>query len=119
MTSTGIKLKRVYEPIESKDGLRILVERLWPRGVSKEKAKIDYWAKDIAPSTALRKWYAHQPERWSAFREKYIEELNANAEALSQFRTLCKGQSVTFIYAAHDEAHNSAVVLKYFIETAL
>jgi len=117
MTSARIKLKRVYEPIQPEDGLRILVERLWPRGVSKEKAKIDDWLKEIAPSTELRKWYAHQPERWPAFREKYVEELQAKPEAVSHLRSLCSGQqTVTFIYAARDEAHNSAIVLKHFIE---
>lgn len=112
-----IKLKRVYEPIEPEDGLRVLVERLWPRGIAKEKAKIDYWAKDIAPSTTLRQWYAHQSERWPGFQEKYTEELQANAGAFSEFRAHCKAKTVTFVYAAHDKTHNSAVVLKRFLET--
>ena len=117
MTSDHIKLKRVYEPVALEDGLRILVERLWPRGVSKEKAKIDDWAKEIAPSTELRQWYAHQLERWPAFREKYTQELNANPEAVSYLRALCSGhQPVTFVYAAKDETHNSAIVLKHFME---
>ena len=119
MPNAPIKLKRVYEPVEPKDGLRILVERLWPRGVSKEKAKIDYWVKDIAPSTELRKWYAHQLERWPVFRERYIEELKVKPEVVSQVRAFCSGnQTVTFIYAARDDAHNSAVVLKHFLETS-
>lgn len=97
--------------------MRILVERLWPRGLSKEKAQVDFWARELAPSTVLRQWYDHQIERWPAFQEKYTEELKANSEAVSELCALCKGKTVTFIYAAKDEAHNSAVVLKAFLET--
>lgn len=112
----AIKLKRAYEVPEASDGKRILVERLWPRGLSKDKAQVDYWNKDVAPSTALRKWYDHQVERWPSFREKYVEELQNNPDALSELRQQYQGHTVTFIYAAHDELHNSAVVLKDFLE---
>ncbi len=112
----AIKLKRAYEPPESSDGRRILVERLWPRGLSKAEAHVDYWNKNIAPSTELRKWYGHQIERWSAFRTKYIKELQNNPEALSELRAQCQDNTVTFVYAARDEYHNSAVVLKDFLE---
>jgi uncharacterized protein YeaO (DUF488 family) len=115
MTST-IQLKRAYEPAQPSDGMRILVERLWPHGLSKEKAHIDLWLKEIAPSTELRKWYNHQLERWPEFQQKYAEELKANPEQVSQLKKHCSGKKVTFIYAAHDEAHNSAVVLKQFLE---
>lgn len=112
----NIQIKRAYEPEKSSDGKRILVERLWPRGLSKEDAHIDLWYKNIAPSTELRKWYSHELERWTSFKQKYIEELKANPEAVSELCQLCKGKKITFIYAAHDELHNSAVVLKQFLE---
>ncbi len=116
MTSKSIQLKRVYEPVTPNDGMRILVERLWPRGLTKDKAQVDYWAKDIAPSTDLRKWYDHQIERWPSFCEKYTEELKANSEAISRLMERYQGNTVTFVYAARDELHNSAVVLKAFLE---
>lgn len=115
--ASNIQLKRAYEPVEPSDGLRILVERLWPRGLSKEKAHIDLWCKEIAPSTELRKWYNHELERWPDFQKKYTEELKANPEEVSELRQHCKGKKVTFIYAARDEEHNGAVVLKHFLET--
>lgn len=114
-SSDNIKLKRVYEPEEPSDGVRILVERLWPRGLSKEKAHVDYWSKKVAPSTVLRKWYNHQLERWPDFRRKYIEELQNNSDAVSELRQQCHGRHVTFVFAAQDEAHSSAVVLKEFM----
>jgi uncharacterized protein YeaO (DUF488 family) len=117
MVSLNIKLKRAYKSAEPADGLRILVERLWPRGVSKEEAHLEDWCKDIAPSNELRKWYGHQVERWPSFRKKYIEELERNADVVSELYQRCEGKTVTFIYAAHDEAHNSAVVLKDFMES--
>jgi uncharacterized protein YeaO (DUF488 family) len=107
-----IKIKRAYQPVEKEDGLRILVDRLWPRGVSKEKAELDIWLKDIAPSNELRKWYAHDPERWQEFREGYLEELNNKKTLLSYIRDLEKENGiVTLIYAAKDEEHSNAVVL--------
>lgn len=116
MQTKAIKLKRAYEAPEASDGKRILVERLWPRGVSKSEAALDFWMKEIAPSTELRKWYNHQLERWDAFQEKYKAELKQNPEAVSELYRICQHNPVTFVYAARDEHHNSAVVLKDFLE---
>lgn len=110
-----IQLKRVYEKPSKEDGQRILVERLWPRGLSKEKAKIDVWLKDIAPSTELRKWYNHELPKWPEFREKYITELKANKSIVEHLKELLKKGPTTFVYAAKDEGHNSALVLKDFL----
>lgn len=107
-----VEIKRVYEKPAKEDGMRILVDRLWPRGVSKEKAKIDLWLKDIAPSDGLRKWFGHQPTRWEEFRKRYLEELRNNKEALGELASLCRKNPVTLLYAAKDEAMNNAVVLK-------
>lgn len=111
-----IKLKRAYDPPSKQDGLRILVERLWPRGVSKEKAKIDLWLKDLAPSTELRKWYNHDVDRWPEFRKRYVAELKNQADLLQLLQHRTTEGPVTFIYAAHDQDHNSAVVLKELLE---
>ena len=111
----SIKLKRAYEKPEKSDGSRILVERLWPRGVTKEEAEIDLWMKDIAPSAELRKWYIHDVEKWPEFQKRYRKELTANKELVNDLKTRAK-KTVTFVYAAKDEEHNSAVVLKDFIE---
>jgi uncharacterized protein YeaO (DUF488 family) len=112
---TEIKLKRVYEKPEKGDGMRILVERLWPRGLSKEKACIDFWAKDVAPSTALRQWFSHDPKKWDEFQRRYNEELKNN-KALEELRKKIKGKTVTFVFAASNEKQNSAVVLKEILE---
>jgi len=111
-----IKLKRAYEKPEKSDGYRILVERLWPRGLRKEKAGIDLWMKEIAPSTDLRKWYSHDIEKWPEFKKRYKQELNGNKELVAELKGIVREKDVTFIYAAHDEKHNSALVLKEFIE---
>jgi uncharacterized protein YeaO (DUF488 family) len=112
-----IQLKRVYEEPSDDDGLRILVERLWPRGLSKEKAQVDQWRKEISPSPELRKWYGHDPEKWPEFQKRYRDELRHNEEAASELARLIKEQDrITFVYAAKDEAHNSALVLKQFLE---
>ncbi len=111
-----IRLKRAYEPPEKQDGARLLVERLWPRGLTKEKAKIDEWFKDVAPSPELRKWYAHDPEKWEAFRKRYLDELRGNPEAVGRLSDRVKEGSVTFVYAAKDELRNSAVLLKEYLE---
>jgi uncharacterized protein YeaO (DUF488 family) len=111
-----IKLKRAYEPVCKDDGLRILVERLWPRGVSKQKAQIDLWLKDLVPSTELRKWYNHDPAKWSEFRKRYRAELKGQGDVLSLLKHVTEEKNVTFIYAASDEKRNSAVVLKEFLE---
>ncbi|MGH8493716.1 MAG: DUF488 domain-containing protein [Moraxellaceae bacterium] len=112
-----IKLKRIYESPDEADGLRLLVERLWPRGVSKEKAAVDLWLKDIAPSAELRQWFAHDSEKWQEFRRRYREEVRASP-ALEMLRELILQHPViTFVYAASNE-QNSATVLKAFIEKA-
>ncbi|GIW82909.1 MAG: hypothetical protein KatS3mg105_4716 [Gemmatales bacterium] len=115
----SIQLKRVYEPPDPGDGCRVLVERLWPRGLSKEKARIDVWLKQIAPSTELRKWFAHDPAKWDEFQRRYEAELADNADGVSQLMDLIQKGTVTLVYAASDTQHNSAVVLKRFLETRL
>lgn len=107
------RIKRVYEPAAEADGKRVLVDRVWPRGITKEKAALSEWLKDVAPSTELRKWFGHDPARFAAFREKYQAELKESA-ALEELRQL-EG-TVTLVYGAHDEEHNQAVVLKELLE---
>ena len=106
-----LKIKRIYELPDKGDGVRILVDRLWPRGVSKEKAKIDLWLKDIAPSDNLRKWFGHEEERWEEFKKRYLRELKDKKELVKQVRKMDKKGKVTLLYAAKDEARNNAVVL--------
>ncbi|HTX87109.1 MAG TPA: DUF488 domain-containing protein [Candidatus Nanoarchaeia archaeon] len=107
-----IKIKRIYEPREKDDGYRVLVDRLWPRGVSKAKAGLDLWLKDIGPSNELRKWFGHRPERWTEFRKKYRQELKSKKELLEQLKILAKKQKkLTLLYGAKDEQHNQAVVI--------
>lgn len=108
---TKFYAKRIYDPADESDGYRVLVDRLWPRGVSKERAMLDEWAKDIAPSTELRQWFGHVPERFEEFSEKYIEELNINTVARAIFDNWQKFNKVTILYAAKDEQHNEAKVL--------
>lgn len=110
-----IRLKRAYEQPSEEDGIRILVERLWPRGLTKEKARIDLWLKEIAPSDGLRKWYGHDPARWNGFQKRYAAELKKNKEPIDRLRQKIKKGRVTFVYAARDEHHNSAVALKRFL----
>jgi uncharacterized protein YeaO (DUF488 family) len=110
--AADIQLKRAYEPPAAGDGLRILVDRLWPRGVSKAEAAIDRWDKDIAPSTQLRQWFGHDPRRWDEFRRRYTEELHQHAAMLAELRELAGQAPITLVYSAHDEAHNDAVVLR-------
>ena len=111
----NIRVKRAYEQPARDDGTRILVDRLWPRGIRKVDAAVDQWAKDLAPSTALRKWFGHDPERWPEFRKRYAEELRQHEEQLRQLRALARTSPVTLVYSAHDEAHNDAVALRDFI----
>ena len=111
-----IKLKRAYEPASKDDGLRILVERLWPRGVSKQKAKIDLWLKDLAPSTELRKWYGHDPAKWPQFKKRYWAELKDQSDVLTLLKYVTRERAVTFVYAASDVERNSALALKEFLE---
>jgi uncharacterized protein YeaO (DUF488 family) len=110
-----IRLKRAYDTPSRQDGLRILVERLWPRGVSKEKAAIDLWLKELAPSTELRKWFDHDPEKWNDFRKRYRAELKQKGDMLLLLQHRTTEGTVTFVYAAHDEERNSAVVLKDYL----
>ena len=108
-----LKIKRIYEPAESSDGFRVLVDRLWPRGVSKAKAHVDLWMKEIAPSDKLRKWFGRDPERWNEFQKRYREELKEKSELLGQLRALHKKhRNVTLVYGAKDEQHNQAVALR-------
>jgi uncharacterized protein YeaO (DUF488 family) len=110
-----IKLKRTYEPALPRDGVRVLVERLWPRGLTKEKAAIALWAKDISPSPKLRQWFGHKPERWDKFRRDYWKELENHPEAIAALKDAIKSRTVTFVFAAKDTGHNSAIVLRDFI----
>ena len=107
-----VKIKRIYEPPAADDGQRILVDRLWPRGVSKERADLSEWMKDIAPSTALREWFGHDPARWAEFQRRYRAELQGHQVELDQIRALAQKGVVTLVYSARDELHNDAVVLR-------
>jgi uncharacterized protein YeaO (DUF488 family) len=111
-----IKLKRAYEAAAEEDGFRVLVERLWPRGLTKERARIDLWLKDIAPSPELRKWYGHETEKWEQFRQRYRKELSARKDLVDMLKQKSGEGTVTFVFAARDERHNSAAALKEFIE---
>jgi uncharacterized protein YeaO (DUF488 family) len=115
LTSENVRLKRAYEPASGADGKRVLVDRLWPRGVKKTDAQIDEWMKEIAPSTELRKWFAHDPERWAEFQRRYKKELKAHDDEIARLRAMAKKGRLTLVFAAHDEAHNDAVVLRDII----
>lgn len=115
-TANAIKLKRVYEPPQGSDGTRILIDRLWPRGIKKTDAAIDRWLKEIAPSADLRRWFGHRPERWPEFRRRYLAELQRRAELVEEIRNAAREGPVTLVYAARDEAHNDAVVLKELLD---
>jgi uncharacterized protein YeaO (DUF488 family) len=110
-----IKLKRVYEEPSQADGLRVLVERLWPRGFTKERASISLWLKDVAPSTELRKWFGHNPKRWEPFRQRYLAELEGKKDLTDLLKQEAKRGTVTLVYAARDEEHSGALVLKDFL----
>ena len=107
-----IKIKRVYEAPAKDDGMRILVDRLWPRGLTKQKAAIDLWLKEIAPTAELRKWFAHDPKKWTEFRKKYLQELKENKEQISIIKDHLKQGAVTLVYGARDQEHNEANVLE-------
>lgn len=111
-----LKIKRIYDEPVKDDGVRIFVDRLWARGVTKERAKLDYWLKDIAPSSDLRKWFNHEPEKFEEFAKKYREELRYDKEDVEKIKTLLKTQNVTLIYAAKSPTINHARVLKEYIE---
>ena len=118
MASGPIVLKRAYQPAAPEDGQRVLVDRLWPRGVSKEKAAIDLWLKEIAPTTALRQWFGHDPALWEEFQRRYRAELDANGEVVGQLRDVIRKGRTTLVYGAKDEAHNDAVVLADYMAEA-
>jgi len=113
----SVSIKRVYEPARDSDGMRILVDRIWPRGIGRDAARISFWDKDVAPSTGLRKWFGHKPERWPEFRRRYLAELKQNPAA-AELRKFVRRRRVTLLYAARDEAHNQAVVLAAFLRRA-
>lgn len=112
----AINIKRVYDPVSPHDGRRILVDRLWPRGIEKEKARIDEWLKDIAPSNELRKWFSHDPSKWREFRERYKEDLKNKQGLIEKIMSEIKKGPVTILYSAKDVEHNNARVLKEVIE---
>ncbi|HTK12533.1 MAG TPA: DUF488 domain-containing protein [Xanthobacteraceae bacterium] len=112
ISANEIRLKRVYQKPAASDGTRVLVDRLWPRGMKKENAAIDLWFKEIAPSTELRKWFGHDPDRWAEFRRRYMMELREHPERLAELRKLARSGPLTLVYAAHDELHNDAVVVR-------
>lgn len=111
-----IAIKRIYESAEKKDGNRILVDRIWPRGISKEEAWLTEWMKEIAPSTELRKWFNHQEERFTDFAEKYKKELDKQPELVHKLKSLAKEKRLTLLYGAKDEKHNQAIVLKEYLK---
>ncbi len=112
---TAIGVKRVYASASAGDGKRVLVDRLWPRGLSRDRAAVDHWMKELAPSTELRRWFSHDPERWPAFRSRYAEELDRQPEAVGRLRDLCEAGPVTLVFAARDEHHNNAVALRDYL----
>jgi len=111
-----IRIRRAYEPPARGDGRRVLVDRIWPRGVSKEEAQVDEWLKEIAPSNELRKWFGHAPERWEEFRRRYFDELDAHPELVQHLREWADGHTVTLVYGARDTEHNNAVALKEYLQ---
>ncbi len=110
--ASHLRLKRAYESADPGDGVRLLIDRLWPRGVSKAKAALDDWLKEIAPSTELRQWFSHDPDRWPEFQRRYRAEVREHAEELDRIRAMATKHTVTLVYSAHDEEHNDAVVLR-------
>jgi uncharacterized protein YeaO (DUF488 family) len=111
-----IRLKRAYEKPAPADGLRVLVERLWPRGLTKERAAVDTWMKELAPSPELRRWYGHDPAKWTEFQKRYRAELAQNPDQVEELRSKAREGPLTLVYAARDEEHNSALVLKAYLE---
>ncbi len=111
-----LKIKRIYDPPLPGDGKRILIDRLWARGIKKEDARVDEWIKDISPSTELRKWFGHDPAKWGEFKKRYLSELRDKKEILDRIKNEAKGKTVTLIYSARDEKHNNAVAMKEFLE---
>ena len=114
-----IALKRAYDPVSNADGTRLLVERLWPRGVSKAKLRVDAWLKEVGPSTDLRKWFGHDPEKWAEFRRRYFCELGSRREAWQPILSAARRGTVTLVYSSHDTEHNNAVALQEFLRRKL
>ena len=112
IAAANVKLKRAYEPPAASDGTRILIDRVWPRGVDKANAAIDQWDKSIAPSTMLRNWFRHDPARWQEFRRRYTNEIRRHRERLDELRARAQSDRITLVFAAHDKIHNHAVVLR-------
>jgi uncharacterized protein YeaO (DUF488 family) len=115
----NIRIKRAYDQPAKTDGDRILVDRLWPRGLTKEKASVDLWLKEIAPTTELRKWFDHDPDKWEEFRKRYINELKDNIDSVERLHEMAKDGMITLLYAARDEQHNEALVLKQVLESGI
>ncbi len=111
----SLKIKRAYDPVAPDDGFRILIDRLWPRGLTKERARVDLWLKALAPSTELRKWFGHDPEKWAGFRQKYFAELDGHPDEIEQLRKLARRRRVTLVHGARDTAHNDAVALAEYL----
>lgn len=114
-----IRLKRAYEPPSPRDRARVLVDRLWPRGVKKDKLKIDAWLREVGPSTVLRQWFRHDPQKWEEFRRRYRQELAGKPALLSQLAAYARGGTLTLVYSAHDPVHNQAVVIKEILEEGI
>ena len=114
-----VQIKRVYEPASSNDGHRVLIDRLWPRGVSRQSAKLDEWVKELAPSTELRQWFGHDPGRFEEFRRRYIEELRDERPRLTALRRRAQDGTLTLVYSAHDTEHNDAVVVAEILRRGL
>jgi uncharacterized protein YeaO (DUF488 family) len=117
-STLAVQIKRVYDPPSARDGYRVLIDRVWPRGVSRENARLDEWARELAPSGELRRWFAHDPERFDEFRERYCEELSGQRERVADLRRRARRGKVTILYAARDEQHNNAVVLAEELRSA-
>ena len=117
--SVDVRLKRAYEPAAAADGYRVLIDRLWPRGLSRREARLDDWERDLAPSTALRRWFGHDPERFEEFRGRYIEELRNERPRITTLRRLARDGTLTLVYSARDRKHNDAVVLAEILRRGL
>jgi len=113
---SALRVKRVYEPPAKDDGRRVLVDRIWPRGLSKQRAAVDEWIKEIAPTAALRSWFGHDPQRWPEFRERYFKELRSNNDPVARLVSLMSGGPVTLLFAAHDPDRNNAIALAEYIK---
>jgi uncharacterized protein YeaO (DUF488 family) len=114
-----IRLKRIYEPVGEQDGYRVLVDRLWPRGVSKDDAAIDLWLKEVAPSRSLRQWFNHDPKKWNEFKTRYFAELDDNRQRLKPLLEVANVNNITLVYASRDEEHNQAIALREYLETLM